>query len=146
MSVDTHHAGLAADPGRRRPWARIVRITKPLFLSEVRLAGDRLARGPARLLLSGHLPERGQQLRQPRLHDRHRRAEHPRPTGSMAIRYLLVFAASTAVAVFAKFCEERLGILWRGWLTGHLIDKYLGESRLSPADEPEPTSTIPTSG
>ena len=39
--------------------------------------------------------------------------------------YLLVFAASTAVAVYAKFCEERLGILWRGWLTSHLIDKYL---------------------
>ena len=43
----------------------------------------------------------------------------------MAMKYLMVFAASTIVAVFVKFCEERLGILWRGWLTGHLIDKYL---------------------
>ena len=43
----------------------------------------------------------------------------------LALKYLAVFAASTAVAVFAKFCEERLGILWRGWLTGHMVDKYL---------------------
>ncbi|WP_435017335.1 ABC transporter ATP-binding protein/permease [Tundrisphaera sp. TA3] len=45
----------------------------------------------------------------------------------MGILYLLVFAASTVVAVFQKFSEERLAILWRGWLTAHLLNMYLNE-------------------
>ena len=42
-----------------------------------------------------------------------------------AILYLGVFAASTVVAVFQRFAEERLGLLWRAWLTGRLITFYL---------------------
>ena len=44
-----------------------------------------------------------------------------------ALLYLLVFAASTLVAVFHRFFEERLGLLWRSWLTGRAIDKYTGD-------------------
>ncbi len=33
----------------------------------------------------------------------------------MAILYLGVFAASTVVAVFQSFAEQRLGLLWRAW-------------------------------
>ena len=40
-------------------------------------------------------------------------------------RYLAVFAALTAVAVFYRFAEERLRRLWRAWLTRFLIDGYL---------------------
>jgi putative ATP-binding cassette transporter len=36
-----------------------------------------------------------------------------------------VFALSTVGAVFYRFTEERLGLLWRGWLTRHLIGRYL---------------------
>ena len=43
----------------------------------------------------------------------------------MAILYLGVFAASTVVAVFQSFAEQRLGLLWRAWLTGRLITFYL---------------------
>jgi vitamin B12/bleomycin/antimicrobial peptide transport system ATP-binding/permease protein len=43
----------------------------------------------------------------------------------LAILYLGVFAASTVVAVFQRFAEERLGLLWRAWLTGRLITFYL---------------------
>ena len=43
----------------------------------------------------------------------------------MAILYLGVFAASTGVAVFQSFAEQRLGLLWRAWLTGRLITFYL---------------------
>ena len=43
----------------------------------------------------------------------------------MAILYLGVFAASTVVAVFQSFAEQRLGLLWRAWLTGRLITSYL---------------------
>jgi vitamin B12/bleomycin/antimicrobial peptide transport system ATP-binding/permease protein len=44
-----------------------------------------------------------------------------------AILYLGVFAASTVVAVFQSFAEQRLGLLWRAWLTGRLITRYLAD-------------------
>ena len=42
-----------------------------------------------------------------------------------AILYVGVFAATTVVAVFYSFAEQRLGLLWRDWLTRLLIDFYL---------------------
>lgn len=39
--------------------------------------------------------------------------------------YLLVFAALTVDAVFLRFTEERLGLLWREWLTRRLVERYL---------------------
>jgi vitamin B12/bleomycin/antimicrobial peptide transport system ATP-binding/permease protein len=44
-----------------------------------------------------------------------------------ALLYALVFLASTAVLVFYRFTEERLGILWREQLTRKLTDAYLSE-------------------
>lgn len=43
-----------------------------------------------------------------------------------AVMYVVVFAASTVVAVSFKYTEERLGLLWREWLTKGLIERYLG--------------------
>ena len=43
----------------------------------------------------------------------------------MAILYLGVFAATTAVAAFYRFSEERMGLLWRSWLTKHVTERYL---------------------
>src|SRR5437879_4236067 len=45
---------------------------------------------------------------------------------SLALFYLVVLALSTVVDVFAHFTEERLGLMWREWLTRHLIGRYLG--------------------
>jgi putative ATP-binding cassette transporter len=42
-----------------------------------------------------------------------------------AILYVGVFAASTVAAVIYRFTEERLGLLWREWLTRRLIGRYL---------------------
>ncbi|MBS1213995.1 MAG: transporter, permease family protein, partial [Proteobacteria bacterium] len=42
-----------------------------------------------------------------------------------ALVYVGVFALSTVVAVLYRFCEERLGILWREWLTSRLANHYL---------------------
>jgi putative ATP-binding cassette transporter len=39
--------------------------------------------------------------------------------------YVGVFAASTLVAVLQRFTEERLGLLWREWLTLRLVGAYL---------------------
>ena len=42
-----------------------------------------------------------------------------------AILYVGVFAATTAVAVLYRFTEERLGLLWRSWLTRRVTERYL---------------------
>jgi putative ATP-binding cassette transporter len=42
-----------------------------------------------------------------------------------AIAYLGVFAASAAVGAFYSFSEQRLGLLWREWLTRRLLGAYL---------------------
>lgn len=39
--------------------------------------------------------------------------------------YVLVFAASTFTAVWCRYAEERLGLLWREWLTRRLLQHYL---------------------
>jgi len=44
-----------------------------------------------------------------------------------ALLYLGVFGGSTAVAVFYRFAEERLGLVWREQLTRRLADLYLSE-------------------
>jgi vitamin B12/bleomycin/antimicrobial peptide transport system ATP-binding/permease protein len=39
--------------------------------------------------------------------------------------WLLVFAVLTVSGVLLRFIEERLSLLWREWLTRHLVDGYL---------------------
>lgn len=39
--------------------------------------------------------------------------------------YLAVFAACTVVAVYYRYTEERLGLIWRAWLTRQLVDAFL---------------------
>jgi vitamin B12/bleomycin/antimicrobial peptide transport system ATP-binding/permease protein len=46
-----------------------------------------------------------------------------------AALYLIVFALQTMMAVFSRFSEERLRLLWRGWLTRRLIDLYMSGDR-----------------
>ena len=45
--------------------------------------------------------------------------------GMKALLYVAVFGASTVVAVIFRFTEERLGLLWREWLTRRLVVRYL---------------------
>lgn len=53
--------------------------------------------------------------------------KNPAMFKSMAVLYALVFLISTVVAVFYRFTEERLGILWREQLTWKLTEAYLSE-------------------
>src|SRR5215468_9724369 len=46
---------------------------------------------------------------------------------NQALFYAAVFAASTVAAVIYRFIEERLGLLWREWLTRRLADRYLDQ-------------------
>ena len=55
-----------------------------------------------------------------------------------ALFYIGVFAASTLVAVIARFTEERLGLLWREFLTRQAVMLYLADGtyyRLDAAEE-----------
>lgn len=45
--------------------------------------------------------------------------------GYFALLYLGVFAISTLVAVYYRYVEERLGLLWRNHLTGRAVTRYL---------------------
>jgi putative ATP-binding cassette transporter len=45
----------------------------------------------------------------------------------LGIYYILVFAATTAIAVLYRFTEERLGLLWRNWLTRRVTEAYLAQ-------------------
>ena len=48
---------------------------------------------------------------------------------------LAVFAGSTIVAVLARFAEERLGLLWREFMTERAVATYMAERNLlSPGD------------
>ncbi len=44
---------------------------------------------------------------------------------NMALLYVGMFATITVVAVLYRFAEERLGLLWRSWLTRRVIGRYL---------------------
>lgn len=42
-----------------------------------------------------------------------------------SLLYLGVFAASTVAAVFIRYAEESLGIVWREWMTRRFVELYL---------------------
>jgi putative ATP-binding cassette transporter len=44
-----------------------------------------------------------------------------------ALFYVGVFGLSTIAAVMYSFAEQRLGLLWRDWLTRRLVGLYLGD-------------------
>lgn len=55
----------------------------------------------------------------------------------LAVFYAVVFAAMTAAAVYFRFCEERLGLLWREWLTRRLANAYVDHCLDHGPDEAE---------
>lgn len=44
---------------------------------------------------------------------------------SYALIFIVVLGLSTLVAVLYRYAEESLGLLWRKWLTGQTMDRYL---------------------
>ncbi len=115
---------MASLPTKQRPWTRIIRITKPLFTSEKKWSAIAWLVTLLVLMISVTFLN----VRISYVNNAFMTAiseRNPQVYRQMALLYLLVFAASTLVAVFVKFSEERLGLLWRNWLTSHLLDKYL---------------------
>ena len=115
---------MSSIPSQQRPWTRIVRITKPIFVSEKKWA----ALGWLAALIALLVSVTQLNVQNSYVNNKFMTAISERNFTNyriMALQYLMVFAAQTVVAVLVKFAEERLGLLWRGWLTGHLLDKYL---------------------
>jgi len=111
---------------RRGPWSRSVGVLRLFFRSEVR----RPAIGWSCLLLGLLVAINGLNVINSyvgrdfitALSERNRRKY-----AAFAVLYAFVFAGSTLVAVSSRFAEERLRLLWRAWMTGTLIDRYLGD-------------------
>jgi putative ATP-binding cassette transporter len=120
----TPETAVPPTPATPRPWSRIFRITKPIFTSEVRWRAIGWLVLLLGLLLSvTYLNVVNSYVARDFMTAIEER--NPARYRQMAMLCLLVFAALTLVAVLVKFSEERLGILWRGWLTALLLDKYL---------------------
>src|SRR6267154_1192659 len=108
----------------RREFSRIVTITKPLFHSGAR----RRTLFLLALLVAFILTVSGLNVANNVVGGRFMTAVAERQSDrlpGLVVLCLAVFAALTAVAVIQRYCEERLGLVWREWLTRHLIDRYL---------------------
>ncbi len=105
---------------------RFVRAVRDLFTSEVRWK----ARGLFALLIAFALTVNGLNVVNSYVgRDFFTAISHRDQAGFVreAIFFAAVLAATTVIAVFYRFTEERLGLFWRVWLTQRIIDKYLAD-------------------
>jgi vitamin B12/bleomycin/antimicrobial peptide transport system ATP-binding/permease protein len=105
---------------------RFVRAVKDFFTSEVRWK----ARGLFALLIAFALTVNGLNVLNSYVgRDFMTAISHRDQAGFVrqAIFFVAVLAATTVVAVFYRFTEERLGLFWRVWLTQRIINKYLAD-------------------
>jgi putative ATP-binding cassette transporter len=108
----------------RPSWSRFWRIARPYFFS----ASARQALGLLAILLALLLGMSGLNVVNSyvgrdfmtSIADR-----EPYLVWKLALIYLGVFAASTAVGALSRFVELLLGLRWREWLTRHFIRRYL---------------------
>ena len=110
----------------RRAWSRFVTLAKPFFQSELRWR----AVGMLALLLTLLLTVGGLNVFNSLVGRDFIDALANKQASlffRLSILYAAMFVLLAVVAVFARFVEERLAVLWRAWLTQHLIEKYLAK-------------------
>ena len=118
----------------RQIWDRFVRSVKNLAGSEVGGQAKRLFLGLIILLLAVN----GLNVISSYVgRDFMTAIEHRDVTGFLrqGLFWIGVFAATTVVAVFYRFTEERLGLLWREWLTRRAVTLYLDRRTYFRLDE-----------
>ncbi len=111
-------------PFHRKAWKTLWAITAPFFRSDRRWR----AAGGLALLVGLVLSVTGLDWWNSYVFKDFMTALAERRAGrfaQFALAYVGVFAGITLFAVMLRFTEERLGLYWRTWLTGHLIDRYL---------------------
>jgi vitamin B12/bleomycin/antimicrobial peptide transport system ATP-binding/permease protein len=107
-------------------WSRLVAVALPFFRSEVR-GRALLALG---LLVGLLLAINGLNVVNSYVGRDFMSALAVRQLGrfyALAGAWTGVFAASTLVEVLARYTQDRLGLLWRDWLTGRLLDRYVAD-------------------
>jgi vitamin B12/bleomycin/antimicrobial peptide transport system ATP-binding/permease protein len=60
----------------------------------------------------------------------------------IGILYIGVFAVTTVVAVLYRFMEERLGLLWRSWMTKQMVSSYLRHPVYYRLNDPQPGDSV----
>lgn len=108
----------------RKAWSRFVHITKPFFHSEMRWK----AIGLFALLIGLLLSVSGLNVLNSFVGRDFMTSLEKQQAGRfyvLALKYAAVFGCLTLVAVCARFCEERLGLMWRAWLTKNFLSRYL---------------------
>jgi len=118
----------------RQGWARFFRLVRPFLHSDVRRRAALIFAGLVTLLLtlsvlnvvSSYVNRDVMSALAERRSDRF---------AIMSLAWLGVFAALTTVAVFYRFSEECLGLLWRQWMTEQLINRYVADRRYYAVNE-----------
>jgi putative ATP-binding cassette transporter len=111
-------------PIDRATWGRFVRAVKNFAVSEARGRAALLLGGLLALLLGiNGLNVVNSYVGRDFMTAIERRDMHA--FVRQALLYVGVFGLSTLAAVTYRFSEERLGLLWRQWLTKRLLDRYL---------------------
>lgn len=107
-----------------RAWSRFVKVARPFFHSEVRwralvLLGLLIALlfAVSGLNVVNSFVGRDFMTAIARCHEADFKV--------LGLLYAAVFVLSAIVAAFYRYTEERLGLLWRQWLTNHLTGRYL---------------------
>ncbi len=110
----------------RRAWSRFLGLTRPFFASESRWR----AFAVLALLLGLILAMNGLNVVNSYVGRYFMSAIEKRDTATYvreAVLYVCVFAASTVVAIFSTYTQDRFALWWREWLSRWFLDDYLGE-------------------
>jgi putative ATP-binding cassette transporter len=121
-------------------WRRFTRAVRSLLTSEVGVK----ARGLLAVLVSLLLTINGLNVLNSYVGRDFMTAVEDRNTKvfvSKMLLYVFVFALSTVAATIYRFAEERLGLLWRHWLTRGMLHQYLNRRMYYHLNE---TGRLPT--
>jgi vitamin B12/bleomycin/antimicrobial peptide transport system ATP-binding/permease protein len=128
-------------PVSRLAWARFVRAIRNFSRSEV----GRAARLKAAALIGLLIAINGLNVLNSYVgRDFMTAIQRRSPAGFVRIGmvYVGVFAVSTVVAVLYRFMEERLGLLWRAWMTKQLVSSYLRHPVYYRLNDPQPGDSV----
>lgn len=107
----------------RKAWVRLYRLASPFFFSEVRWK----ARGLLGLLLGLSISIKGFDVVMSYIGRDFMTALNLREEDKFMKNlyfYLLAFGVAVPLAVFYRYTEERLALMWRRWFTHHTLDAY----------------------
>lgn len=107
----------------KKAWRRLYRLASPFFFSEVAWK----ARGLLLLLLAFTLSIKGFDVVMSYIGRDFMTALSLREQDKFLRNlylYLFAFGVAIPLAVFYRYTEERLALMWRRWFTHHTLDKY----------------------